>query len=59
VSRCWALRAEADASRIVEDTASELVVNLHTGKGLQPVELSGEPEIQDLISLVDVAELLT
>jgi hypothetical protein len=44
-------------SRIVEDTASELVVNLRTGK--QPVELSREPEIQALISLVDVEELLT
>jgi hypothetical protein len=52
-----ALRAEADESRIVEDTASELVVNLRTGK--QPVELSREPEIQALISLVDVEELLT
>jgi hypothetical protein len=57
VSRCRALRAEADASRIVDDTASELVVNLRTRK--QPVELSREPEIQALISLVDVEELLT
>jgi hypothetical protein len=35
------------------------VVNLRTGKGLQPVEFSREPEIQALISLVDVEELLT
>src|SRR6266536_693357 len=50
---------EADAGRIVEDTASELLVNLRTGKGLQPIDLKHEPEIQDLISLVDVEELLT
>ncbi len=50
---------EADAGRIVEDTASELLVNLRTGKGLQPIDLRHEPEIQDLISLVDVEELLT
>jgi type II secretory pathway pseudopilin PulG len=50
---------EADAGTIVEDTASELVFNLRTGKGLQPIDLRQEPEIRDLISLVDVEELLT
>ncbi len=50
---------EADAGTIVEDTASELVFNLRTGKGLQPIDLRREPEIQELISLVDVEELLT
>jgi len=50
---------EADAGRIVEDTASELLVNLRTGKGLQPIDLRHEPEIQAVISLVDVEELVT
>jgi hypothetical protein len=50
---------EADAGTIVEDTASELVFNLRTGKGLQPIDLRQEPEIRELISLVDVEELLT
>jgi hypothetical protein len=50
---------EADAGTIVEDTASELVFNLRTGRGLQPIDLRQEPEIRKLISLVDVDELLT
>jgi hypothetical protein len=50
---------EADASTIVEDTASELVVNFRTGKGLQPIDPGQEPEIRELFSLVDVEELLT
>jgi hypothetical protein len=50
---------EADAGTIVQDTASELVFNLRTGKGLQPIDLRREPEIRELISLVDVEELLT
>jgi hypothetical protein len=50
---------EADAGTIVEDTANELLVNQRTGKGLQPLDLRQEPEIQDLIAHVDVGELLT
>jgi hypothetical protein len=50
---------EARPGTIVEDTASELLVNLRTGKGLQPIALTQEPEIQKLISLVDTEELLT
>jgi hypothetical protein len=48
---------EADASRIVEDAASKPLVGLQTGKGLQPIDLRLEPEIQSLISPVDVEEL--
>jgi hypothetical protein len=50
---------EADASRIVEDSATELLVNLRRGTELQPINLSKEPEIQKLIDLVDFDELLT
>ena len=50
---------EADAATIVEGTANELLVNQRTGKGLQPLDLRQEPEIQDLIAHVDVGELLT
>jgi hypothetical protein len=49
---------DADASRIVEDTATELLVNLRRGTELQPINLSKEPEIQKVIDLVDFDELL-
>ena len=50
---------DADASRIVQDTATELLVNLRRGTELQPINLSKEPEIQKVIDLVDVDDLLT
>ena len=50
---------DANASRIIEDTATELLVNLRPGTELQPINLSKEPEIQKVIDLVDVDELLT
>jgi hypothetical protein len=50
---------DADASRIVQDTASELLVTLRRGTELQPINLSQEPEIQKVIDLVDFDELLT
>ena len=49
---------DADASRIVVDTATELLVNLRRGTELQPINLSREPEIQMVIDLVDVDELV-
>ena len=49
---------DADASRIVEDTATELLVNLRRGTELQPINLSKEPEIQKVIDLVDFDEIL-
>jgi hypothetical protein len=49
---------DADAGRIVEDTATELLVNLRRGTELQPINLSQEPEIQKVIDLVDFEELL-
>ena len=48
---------DADASRIVQDTATELLVNLRRGTELQPINLSQEPEIQKVIDLVDFEEL--
>jgi hypothetical protein len=48
---------DADASRIVADTATELLVNLRRGTQLQPINLSQEPEIQKVIDLVDFDEL--
>jgi hypothetical protein len=50
---------EANAGTIVEDTATELLVNLRRGTELQPINLRQEPEIQKVIALVDVDELLT
>jgi hypothetical protein len=47
----------ADASRVAEDTASELLVNLKGGKELQPVDLSDQPGIRALLAVVDVEEL--
>jgi hypothetical protein len=49
---------DADASRIVQDTATELLINLRRGTELQPINLSQEPEIQKVIDLVDFDELL-
>jgi hypothetical protein len=66
VSCCWPVSAfgldgvrwhDADASRIVADTATELLVNLRRGTQLQPINLSQEPEIQKVIDLVDFDEL--
>ena len=49
---------EASAGTIVEDTATELLVNLRRGTELQPINLGQEPEIQKVIDLVDFEELL-
>jgi hypothetical protein len=49
---------DASAGTIVEDTATELLVNLRRGIELQPINLSQEPEIQKVIDLVDHDELL-
>ena len=49
---------DADASRIVQDTATELLVNLRRGTELQPINLTKKPEIQKVIDLVDFDELL-
>jgi hypothetical protein len=50
---------DADASRIIEDTASELLVNLRRGTELQPINLRQEPEMQKVLDLVDFEELVT
>jgi hypothetical protein len=50
---------EASAGTIVEDTATELLVDLRRGMELQPINLSQEPEIQKVIDLVDFDELLS
>jgi hypothetical protein len=48
---------KADASRVVEDSASELLVNLKAGKELQPIDLTHEPAIRALLDVVDVEGL--
>jgi hypothetical protein len=47
--------ADADAGNIMAGTAAELLINQKHGQIL-PVDLSTEPEIQDLLSTMDTAE---
>jgi hypothetical protein len=47
----------ADASRVAEDTASELLVDLKGGTELQPIDLTDQPGIRALLDVVDVEEL--
>lgn len=47
--------ADADAGNILAGTAAELLINQKRGQVL-PVDLSTEPEIQDLLSTMDTAE---
>lgn len=47
-----------DATRVAEDTASELLVNLRAGKELQPIDLGAQPGIRALLEVVDVEELI-
>jgi hypothetical protein len=47
----------ADASRVAEDTASELLVDLEGGTELQPIDLADQPGIRALLDVVDVGEL--
>lgn len=46
-----------DATRVAEDTASELLVNLKGGKELQPIDLTDQPGIRALLGVVDIEEL--
>lgn len=47
----------ADAARVAEDTASELLVDLKGGKELQPIDLHAQPGIRALLDVVDLEEL--
>jgi hypothetical protein len=47
--------ADADAGNILAGTATELLLNQKRGQVL-PVDLSTEPEIQDLLSTMDTAD---
>jgi hypothetical protein len=49
--------ASADAGRVAEDTASELVITLRGGRELQPIDLAAQPGIRALLGVVDVEEL--
>jgi hypothetical protein len=49
--------ANADAATVAEGTASELVIKLRGGKGLQPIDLDAQPGIRALLGVVDVEEL--
>ncbi len=51
--------ATADAATVAEDTAAELLIKLRGGKELQPLSLDAQPEIQQLLKVVDVEDLLT
>ena len=50
--------ATADAMTVAQDTASELLVKLRAGKELQPLNLDSHPGIQDLLTFVDVDDLV-
>ncbi len=47
--------ADADAGNILASTATELVLNEKRGQ-IQPVDLSTEPEISDLLSAMDTTD---
>ncbi|MDQ3895948.1 MAG: hypothetical protein M3326_01650 [Actinomycetota bacterium] len=48
----------ADAGRIVQDTATDLRINVKgQAKELQPIDLSKEPELAALVAQVDMADL--
>jgi hypothetical protein len=50
--------SDADAARVVNDTATELVLNQKgSAKELSPVVLSREPELENLVKIVDFGEL--
>ena len=51
--------ATADAVTVTQDTAAELLIKLRGGKELQPLRLDAEPEIEQLLKVVDVEDLLT
>ncbi|MGY1741156.1 MULTISPECIES: DUF4236 domain-containing protein [unclassified Blastococcus] len=48
----------ADAATVAQDTASDLVMNLRGGKELQPLDLTKQPEIREVLAVVDVDELI-
>jgi hypothetical protein len=48
----------ADAATVAQDTASELVINLRGGKELQLLDLARQPEIRQVLEVVDVEELV-
>ena len=50
--------ADADAGNILAGTATELVLNEKRGQ-IQPVDLSTEPEIRDLLSAMDTTDPAT
>ncbi|MEU0886169.1 DUF4236 domain-containing protein [Lentzea sp. NPDC005914] len=50
---------DAEANNIIHDTATEVVVDLkRTTHELQPIDLSTEPAIQDLLGRVEIGELI-
>lgn len=51
--------ATADATTVLQDTATELLLKLKAGKELLPLDLGLEPEIQRLLGVVDIDELTT
>ncbi|MGY1712592.1 hypothetical protein ACI8AC_24090 [Geodermatophilus sp. SYSU D00758] len=51
--------ATAEAATVAQDTAAELLVELRAGKELQPLDLGSQPELQQLLKVVDVEELIS
>jgi hypothetical protein len=48
----------ADAARVAEDTADELLLNLRAGRELRPLELKGHPEVAAILEVVEADDLL-
>ena len=51
--------ATADATSVVQDTTTELLAKLKGGKELMPLDLRPQPDIQNLLGIVDIDELTT
>jgi hypothetical protein len=49
----------ADAVTVAQDAAAELLIKLRGGKELQPLNLDAQPEIQQLLKVVDVEGLVS
>lgn len=51
--------ATADAATVAQDTATELLIKLRGGKELVPLNLDSQPEIQQLLEVVDIEDLVS
>jgi len=51
--------ATADAATVAQDAATELLIKLRGGKELVPLNLDSQPEIQQLLGVVDIEDLVS